>query len=131
MNQNSTKFDKNTGVAAQSGSTPDRSKPLESLPRAPEWLRDEALDEWNRIGPELISRRVLTSESITLFAHYCAINEQMIIALLAGKPNAALMSQFRLICADLLITPMSQAKLPARQNEAKPANKFEGLRAVK
>lgn len=131
MSLNATKFDKNTGKSVQSGTTPERAKPLDSLPRPPDWLKDEALDEWNRIGPELISRKVLTSESITLFAHYCAINEQMIIALLAGKPNAALMSQFRLICADLLITPMSQAKLPAHQKEHVPVNKFGQLKSVK
>jgi phage terminase small subunit len=131
MNQNSTKFDKNTGAAAQSGNTPERAKPLESLPRAPEWLRDEALDEWNRIGPGMIARRVLTAESITMFAHYCAISERMIVNMLAGEPSAALMSQWRLYAADLLITPMSQAKLPASQKTDKPANQFGKLTAVK
>ena len=131
MKQNGTKFDRDTGIAAKSGQTPERAKALETLPNPPDWLQNEALEEWYRIGPDLISRRVLTSESVTLFAHYCAINEQMIIALLAGKPNAALMSLFRLICGDLLITPMSQAKLPATKAPDKPANKFGQLTAVK
>ena len=131
MSLNATKFDKSTGKSVQSGTTPERAKPLDSLPRAPDWLKDEALDEWNRIGPGMIERRVLTAESVMMFAHYCAINERMIINMLAGEPNAALMSQWRLLCADLLITPMSQAKLPASQKIDAPANGFGKLKSVK
>jgi phage terminase small subunit len=131
MKQNATKFDKNTGVGAKSGITPERAKPLDFLPVAPDWITEGALDEWNRIGPGLVERRVLTAESLMMFAHYCAINERLIINMLAGEPNASLMSQWRLLSADLLITPMSQAKLPASKADDKPANAFGKLAAVK
>jgi phage terminase small subunit len=131
MNQNSTKFDKDRGAAAKSGTTPERAKPLESLPEAPRFLSGYALDEWERVGPDLVKRKVLTSESLMCFAHYCAIHAKMITNILDDVPNAALMSQWRLYAADLLITPMSQAKLPASKQDDKPANAFGKLAAVK
>jgi phage terminase small subunit len=85
MSLNATKFDKNTGKTVSPGSTPERAKPLDFLPAAPDWITEGALDEWNRIGPELVERKVLTAESLMMFAHYCAINERLIINPQASK----------------------------------------------
>lgn len=46
-------------------------KKLEMLPAPQDWLLPESIDEWNRIGQELIDIGVLTVADISTFAAYC------------------------------------------------------------
>jgi len=44
---------------------------LSKVPRPPAWLPDEAKDEWKRILPSLIKRKVLTDTDMGTVEAYC------------------------------------------------------------
>jgi P27 family predicted phage terminase small subunit len=49
----------------------DEPMPDVKIPDCPEWLKGEALKEWNRITPLLVARNVLTEWDMTCLALYC------------------------------------------------------------
>ena len=53
---------------------------VKRLPRAPEFLGKIGRREWNRIGPELVEKGVLTAADMASFAGYCASLERAIRA---------------------------------------------------
>ncbi|MEA1831730.1 phage terminase small subunit P27 family [Methylobacterium durans] len=44
---------------------------LSTVPRAPSWLPEEAKDEWRRVLPSLIQRRILTDTDMATVESYC------------------------------------------------------------
>lgn len=52
--------------------------PVPTLPKPPEWLADEAVKEWHRIGPELIRLGLFTSVDVTQLAAYCECYAEVI-----------------------------------------------------
>ncbi|WP_200927319.1 P27 family phage terminase small subunit, partial [Methylobacterium sp. Leaf100] len=44
---------------------------LSSVPRAPAWLPAEGKDEWKRVLPSLIRRRILTDTDMGVVESYC------------------------------------------------------------
>ncbi|MCJ2033157.1 phage terminase small subunit P27 family [Methylobacterium sp. J-068] len=44
---------------------------LASVPRAPAWLPTEAKEEWKRVLPSLIKRRILTAADMGTVENYC------------------------------------------------------------
>lgn len=108
-----------------------RAAPISFLPEPPEWLNVDGVREWERLGAILLKRELLIDDALTHLAHYCAMHSQAVALTRTGEVNVALMSAMRAYFADFMGTPASQVKLPAGQRADKPANKFEGLRAVK
>lgn len=52
---------------AQADSAPKAAAGLEP----PDWLKDDALAEWNRLAPALHGAKLLTAPDVTAFARYC------------------------------------------------------------
>jgi P27 family predicted phage terminase small subunit len=44
---------------------------LSGVPRPPEHLSPAAAEEWNRVAPDLVKRRILNETALTTLAHYC------------------------------------------------------------
>lgn len=44
---------------------------LATVPRPPSWLPSEAKDEWKRVVPSLIKRRILTETDLGTVENYC------------------------------------------------------------
>lgn len=115
---------------------------LATVPRAPSWLPTEAKDEWRRVLPSLIKRRVLTETDMAAVENYClAIGTiqrcQAKIALEGdtighgAKRHPAfgtmvqMLSESRRFAAELGLTPASRNKARA----GKPPEGEEGYDA--
>ena len=46
-------------------------KPPDNIPECPEWLEEDAKQEWNRLGKMLGEMGILTEVDMTAFAGYC------------------------------------------------------------
>lgn len=49
----------------------DWPPPIENPPPAPEWLPPDAKEEWNRVVPELVRRRMLEDGDFATVENYC------------------------------------------------------------
>lgn len=98
---------------------------LASVPRAPAWLPAEAKDEWKRVLPSLIARRILTAADMGTVENYCLAAGtirrcQNTIAAegdtLDGKRHPSfqtlgqMMTEHRRLAAELGLTPTSRNK---------------------
>ena len=45
---------------------------LMRTPYAPRWLSKDAIDEWRRVVPELMERKILTEADLGTLENYCA-----------------------------------------------------------
>jgi P27 family predicted phage terminase small subunit len=54
--------------------------PLEQLPDPPGFFDEIAVFEWNRIGPELVAKRLLTEVDLAPFTGYCLNVSRMVAA---------------------------------------------------
>jgi P27 family predicted phage terminase small subunit len=61
------------------GAEPEYS-PLAELPEAPGFFDDVALFEWNRVGVELVAKRLLTEVDLAPFTAYCLNVARMVKA---------------------------------------------------
>lgn len=103
---------------------------LATVPRAPAWLSREAKQEWTRVVPALIRRRVLTAEELGTVEAYCTAAglvrhcQEVIAAAGAGadgteetKRHPAFQTMFqamtesRRLSAELGLTPTSRNKV--------------------
>jgi P27 family predicted phage terminase small subunit len=50
----------------------DDRRALTRTPRAPAWMSAAARDEWRRVAPDLVRRRVLTTPALGLLESYCS-----------------------------------------------------------
>jgi P27 family predicted phage terminase small subunit len=57
------------------------------LPPPPEWLGENGITEWERVGPVLVSLRLLSEADLLIFAAYCANIDLMIESMLDIKKN--------------------------------------------
>jgi len=58
-----------------------------ALPPAPSWLGDYGATEWERVGPYLVTQRLLTQADLLAFSAYCANVDLMIESLLDIQKN--------------------------------------------
>ncbi|KPL55479.1 terminase [Prosthecomicrobium hirschii] len=101
---------------------------LASVPRAPSWLSKEAAQEWGRIMPGLIERRVLTDADMGTVEQFCVASglvkrSQAIISaegdMVDGRRHPAFQTLFqaltesRRLAAELGLTPASRNKAAA------------------
>jgi P27 family predicted phage terminase small subunit len=47
------------------------SNALTRCPKAPAWLSEYAVHEWKRVGKDLVARRILTDDNLSLLESYC------------------------------------------------------------
>lgn len=84
---------------------PPADQVLIEVPPAPDYLRDDALVEWNRAARILVERGLLDEIRIPLLAMYCAILGKCQMKLKAGDvPTAHLIQQSRTLARELGIT---------------------------
>lgn len=97
---------------------------LEALPDPPDWLPNgHAVREWDRLCKQLHNLGLLYEESLTALGHLCALHGKLCQVWSAGlEPNASLVTQYRALCSEFGLTPVSAMKLPGQT--IKPANKF-------
>lgn len=102
---------------------------LATVPRPPSWLPTEAKDEWRRILPPLIKRRILTDTDLATVESYCLAvgtvrrcqaaiaDEGDTVSTKEGVKRhpafttmAQMMSEMRRLAAELGLTPASRNK---------------------
>lgn len=108
---------------------------------APEWLEDDARDEWNRVAPVLIrERRTLTDADLSSLANYCVAAGLVVQMSRVIKSEGATfmskngprkhpaiairsdaMTQARLLASELGLTPVSRSR-----SRAQPAPAGDG-----
>ena len=106
---------------------------LAKVPRAPTWLSPEAVDEWNRVMPELVERKTLTPADMGIVEQYATASglvrrSQAAILkegdLVDGRRHPAFqtlfaaMTESRRLAAELGLTPASRNKAAAMTGEA-------------
>lgn len=98
---------------------------LEVVPPPPDWLVNaHARQEFLRLAPILSQNKLLTEVNLSALANLCAIHGVMVTAWAAGGfPPAAIIAQFRQLCSEFGITPMSQGRIKA-PGAAPEQNKF-------
>ncbi len=103
-------------------------EPTLGAPACPEWLAGDALDEWNRIVPELDRLGVLTRVDNAVLLAHCATYAEIAMTVKAGEPlKAALLGQMRAYACELGLTPAARAKLavPKRDDNDETAYFFQ------
>lgn len=80
---------------------------LQDIPAPPDWLLNaEAVHEWHRLVPILMSCGLLTAASISVLAHACNMHGAIVRTLSAGQqPRAAMVAQYRMMLNDFGLTP--------------------------
>jgi P27 family predicted phage terminase small subunit len=144
---------KPTALKQQSGNPghrkPNKSEPVlaPSLPQPPEHLTEAAVEEWNRVAPELYKARVLTDADRMGLAAYCQayadwVNARgeieisgyvittekgnVIQSPWVGIANRA-MANFMRIAAEFGMTPSSRTRVSAPSSDPKKKlDKFRG-----
>ena len=113
------------------GNPGKRTLPAEpDLPKANEWsapdyLKADGLDEWNRITPILKACRVLSETDYQVLAAYCAVVQEMTSQARSGAPmKTATLQQFRALASELGLTPASRSKVAMIKQETNPDEVF-------
>src|SRR4051812_19442358 len=88
---------------------------LEYAPPPPDWLVNvHARQEWLRLTPILTKHKLLTEANLSALASLCAIHGIMVTHWAANSfPPSSLIAQFRQLCSEFGITPMSQGRIRA------------------
>jgi phage terminase small subunit len=100
---------------------------IDYVPKAPDWLPGaQAVQEWDRLAPILVSNKLLTEASLSVLAHACSLHGVIVRAMASGNPiKAATLAIYRQMLNDFGLTPSSSAKVAqAGQNVAPPDNVF-------
>lgn len=100
--------------------------PTTGAPVCPDWLAGDALDEWQRIVPELDRLGVLTRVDHSVLIGHCVTYGEIVATVKAGEPlKAALLGQMRAYACELGLTPAARAKLAIPQGkEADETDQF-------
>jgi P27 family predicted phage terminase small subunit len=114
---------------------PDRA-PITKTPAAPKWFGAFAKQEWKRIMPPLVERRILTEADMGSVENYCVTTgrireiEQQIAA--AGEIDPKLfrmqdqaIKTARQLAAELGLTPVSRSRPAVRKNDEGDDNPFD------
>ena len=102
------------------------AKIKQPLPPAPEYLCDTGKREWYRVSELLRESSTLTAADSTILAVYCDMYALMVLEGPA-KMKPAWITQLRLICNELGLTPLSRNKLILPEPEDKNTNEFDDL----
>jgi P27 family predicted phage terminase small subunit len=116
-------------VRGSKGAVQPSDNALSELPEVPDWFTEEAASEWNRTGPDLVERRVLTLDSVASFEAYCCtvsdyqraskqIAKDGEIITLKGRKmrhpsyqtKFQALTEMRRLAAELALTPAARAK---------------------
>lgn len=121
--------------------------PLRTLPPAPGFFDEMAAFEWNRVGPELVAKELLTEFDLAAFTLYC-LNVSRVVAcekILKAKgmtlatpqgfeqarPEVSIARQcgaeVRKFAQEFGLTPSSRGRVrtPQKPDARKPANPWE------
>lgn len=97
---------------------------------APDWLAEDARDEWDRVMPILIERRILTDADLGNLENYCICigrvrqmeaaiqikrEAEMMLKLIRVQDKA--MASARQLGAELGLTPVSRSRPAIREDE--------------
>lgn len=76
---------------------------MDKAPAPPSWMVNlEAVKEWNRLAPLLVTNQLLNDGNINVFAQMCAIHGHLINAWASDTPpTAALISAYRGLSSSL------------------------------
>ena len=107
--------------------TPD-SEALTKIPNAPKGLAPLAQDEWRRIMPQLIARRIITAADLSGVKCYCTaagkvaqidnlLQQEEIPDLKLGGLQIRYMQAVRQFGAEFGLTPTSRARLGAVEKD--------------
>lgn len=101
-----------------------------SVVEAPAWLSKEARKEWDRVLPDLIERRILTTADLGGLENYCICIGRVrdTEALIQNEPDAEMqlklirvqdkaMASARQLAAELGLTPVSRSRPAIREDE--------------
>lgn len=104
----------------------DVPQPTPGIGACPDWFPAEAMEEWQRVVPELAALGVLTRvDRAVLEAHCLAYAEMIITAKTGGMIKASLLGQLRILAAELGLTPSARARMTTPKGESDdPAEAF-------
>ena len=100
------------------------------LPKASDWetpdyLKDDGLQEWDRVMPLLKASKVLSETDYQVLAAYCYVVQEMTSTARSGAPvKSATLQQFRALASELGLTPASRSKVALVKEEVKPDDAF-------
>ena len=98
---------------------------VDAVPDPPAWMKnDDALTEWARVTVILKANGLLTDVCLSMLAVLCAVYGTVAKAYAAGEePTGHIVAQYRGLCNDFGISPVSQAKVRHGGEKAKE-NRF-------
>lgn len=126
----------------------EKLKPNTDSIRAPSWLDEKALEEWERIAGELEELELLTNVDLSILAIYCDAYSKYLLATETIESQGMFMEYtnkggatnviehpsvkaqikysdlMRKIGIEFGLTPASRAKIAIRQPGDEPTNKF-------
>ena len=136
-----------TGEKRTKRLAPDRPQPDASIPDIPDFLDDDAQEEWNRIAPELKRMGVLADVDRAALAGYCqsysnwvnavkkikkagtiikTSNGNVIQSPLVGIANKAL-EMMQKFAVEFGMTPSSRSRVKATKSDESAKNKWSNL----
>ncbi len=95
---------------------------FDTLPPPPSWLRRNAhaVREWRRLGPFLVTNKLLGEGTISAFAMMCALYGRNVEMFARGlTPTAAHIAAYRALCGSLGLLAMNLAPPKANNPFAK------------
>jgi len=96
---------------------------VDRVPDPPAWLTNpDALEEWDRLAPQLFAVGLLTGPAVSPLAILCGTFGAIVAAMAEGQINSALINSYRAFCGDFGMTPASASKV--KPVEQKRANAF-------
>lgn len=99
--------------------------PLSEIPDAPDWLPIDGVTEFERLAQILHNQKLLTDACLMPLAVLCGTYAKIVQQFKAGTmPTASQITQYRLLCVEFGLTPVSQGKVNAGALDDKKANKF-------
>ena len=118
---------------------------VSKAPPAPSWLSKDAKNEWRRVLPVLVERRILTTADLASLENYCTAIGQVreterllqrdgsvidVDGALKRHPAVGIqsdaMSRARLLAAELGLTPVSRSRPAVRGDSAGDDLEFLG-----
>lgn len=117
------------GTLRPSRDYPEPEYPAPASIDPPDWITGpDAVQEWKRIVGLLLPTRVLTDADLSALGHLCNLHAACVRKYRAGMdPNAADLTQLRLLYGEFTLTPASRSKAaPAKAGDK--GNAFTKLR---
>lgn len=106
-------------------------KPLEAVPKPPEWLQGvDALRHWHDVLEPLVARHTVSETDLGAFALLCHVWGCLVQQAKAGDPlRGPLVSKYLALCTEFGLTPASAAKIRPESGAAQMTHfsKFKGV----